>query len=437
MAVTTGRLNETDNENELESYLYLDSESNHFNDSVEVLDDFDGVATDQVGSVTNSGTVSNNKKPPNTAFRQQRLKAWQPILSPRTMIPTLLIVTVIFAPIGIGLLVAFLKVQHIIIDYSHCSDVATSSFTSISDKYLDIALKDSSSEKKIDAEWKYSDSVCTIQFTLVNELKHNLYMYYKLTNFYQNHRKYVESYDLSQLQGHAVNVSDLNDYCKPLKEIDGKPIYPCGLIANSFFNDTISLKLENTGSGDDYTFSNSNIAWKSDKKIYKKTQYNPDDIVPPPNWYKTYPDGYTDDNLFDISEYEDLLVWMRTAGMPSFYKLKGKNENDNLAKGTYQITITNNFPVDSFGGTKSLVITSNSVIGGRNISLPLLYLITSAICVVFVVIFFINTFIIKPKKSITEHSYLNGNDNKNNDIEMNNEDGNTLQQQLHPLRDIL
>lgn len=38
-----------------------------------------------------------------TAFKQQRLKAWQPILTPKTVLPTLFIVGLLFAPIG-GLL---------------------------------------------------------------------------------------------------------------------------------------------------------------------------------------------------------------------------------------------------------------------------------------------------------------------------------------------
>jgi hypothetical protein len=35
-----------------------------------------------------------------TAFKQQRLKAWQPILTPKTVLPTLFIIGIIFAPIG-------------------------------------------------------------------------------------------------------------------------------------------------------------------------------------------------------------------------------------------------------------------------------------------------------------------------------------------------
>jgi hypothetical protein len=44
-----------------------------------------------------------SRRPPNTAFRQQRLKAWQPILTPKTVLPLFFVVGIIFAPIG-GLL---------------------------------------------------------------------------------------------------------------------------------------------------------------------------------------------------------------------------------------------------------------------------------------------------------------------------------------------
>lgn len=40
------------------------------------------------------------RKPANTAFKQQRLKAWQPILTPKTVLPTFFLVGLIFAPIG-------------------------------------------------------------------------------------------------------------------------------------------------------------------------------------------------------------------------------------------------------------------------------------------------------------------------------------------------
>lgn len=35
-----------------------------------------------------------------TAFKQQRLKAWQPLLTPKTVLPTLFVAGIIFAPLG-------------------------------------------------------------------------------------------------------------------------------------------------------------------------------------------------------------------------------------------------------------------------------------------------------------------------------------------------
>jgi hypothetical protein len=54
------------------------------------------------------------------AFRQQRLPAWQPVLTPQTVLPTLFIVGILFCPIGgllywnsnkVKLLIFFLSVQ--------------------------------------------------------------------------------------------------------------------------------------------------------------------------------------------------------------------------------------------------------------------------------------------------------------------------------------
>lgn len=46
-----------------------------------------------------------------TAFRQQRLKAWQPILTPKTVLPLFFAIGIIFAPIGGALLYASAQVR--------------------------------------------------------------------------------------------------------------------------------------------------------------------------------------------------------------------------------------------------------------------------------------------------------------------------------------
>lgn len=78
---------------------------------------------------------------------------------------------------------------------------------------------------------------CVIEFDIPANITPSVLLYYKLTNFYQNHRRYVQSFDADQLKGQDRSAKTLDgSNCKPLGSIDGKAIYPCGLIANSIFN---------------------------------------------------------------------------------------------------------------------------------------------------------------------------------------------------------
>jgi hypothetical protein len=65
-------------------------------------------------------------------------------------------------------------------------------------------------------------------------------IFYGLSNFYQNHRQYVESKDDQQLLGALGPVSNA---CEPFARYPDqnnmgmtKQVVPCGAIANSFFD---------------------------------------------------------------------------------------------------------------------------------------------------------------------------------------------------------
>lgn len=49
--------------------------------------------------------AAKTRKPDNTAFKQQRLPAWQPILTAGTVLPAFFVIGLIFIPIGIGIFV--------------------------------------------------------------------------------------------------------------------------------------------------------------------------------------------------------------------------------------------------------------------------------------------------------------------------------------------
>ena len=260
--------------------------------------------------------------------------------------------------------------QEISIDYTHCRTEIDNStgFKSIPSKYVSSSFKsDASCSNNVSPKWQQSSinlpytggtpvntSVCSLQFTIPSNLKPPVLFYYRLTNFYQNHRRYVKSLDSDQLQGNAVHNDSLGS-CKPLDvDHNGKPYWPCGLIANSFFNDTFSNPLQlnahdSSAQNITYNMTDTGIAWSSDKSLYGPTKYNVSDIVPPRNWYLRYQDGYTSDNLPNLANDEAFQVWMRTAGLPNFSKLAKRNDNETMQCSTYQVDIQNSRSFTSFG----------------------------------------------------------------------------------------
>jgi hypothetical protein len=192
-------------------------------------------------------------------------------------------------------------------------------------------------------------TACRLQFYIPDEIGPPVLLYYQLTNFYQNHRRYVQSFDESQLKGNARSASDIeSSNCDPLQTetVDGvaKPYYPCGLIANSLFNDTFFSPVLLNAAGDSasnvtYTMTNSGIAWASDEDLYGNTEYRNEDVVPPVNWRVRYPTYNETFPIPNIKEWEEFHVWMRTAGLPTFSKLALRNDNDRMQVGRYEMVV--------------------------------------------------------------------------------------------------
>ncbi|KAL8760629.1 MAG: hypothetical protein Q9184_003189 [Pyrenodesmia sp. 2 TL-2023] len=381
-----------------------------------------------------------SRRPANTAFRQQRLKAWQPILTPKTVLPLFFAIGVIFAPIGGLLLWASSQVQEISIDYSECQKLAPynnstgTGFQPIPSDKVSRSFKTATCQDNPVAQWKrmnttykYNHSnyevtnqpLCLLQFTVPHDLDPPVFLYYRLTNFYQNHRRYVKSLDTNQLKGDAVSGPNIaRSNCDPLETgVDGKPYYPCGLIANSLFNDTFDHPLLlNVGSANQmnqtYNMTNKGIAWDSDKALYGPTKYKPSDIAVPPNWRKQYPgDTYSDDHPPpNLETYEEFHVWMRTAGLPAFTKLALRNDKEKMKCGVYQLNVVDNFDATIYGGTKSILISTKTVMGGKNPFLGIAYTVVGGICILLGALFTV-AHLIKPRK-LGDHTYLTWNNDQ-------------------------
>lgn len=380
-------------------------------------------------------TKAKSRRPANTAFRQQRLKAWQPILTPKTVLPLFFAIGIIFAPIGGGLLFASAVVQELIIDYSKCYTDAPdfqNGFADIpSGNIISHFTKNPSQTQQFDYKWaknatNFTNNAqiqtptvqCFLQFGIPNTMKAPVLFYYKLTNFYQNHRRYAKSFDSDQLSGKAVSLKDIHSSdCTPLTTTNGTnegslPYYPCGLAANSQFNDTFHNPVlqdtqNNPASEQEYTMTNQSISWASDKKLYGQTAYAWDQVAVPPNWVARYGEQYTNDSHPDLVNDEDFQVWMRLAGLPTFSKLAMRNDVDDMAVGQYQIVIDHNFNVTEYGGTKSILISTRTVVGGKNPFLGIAYVVVGGLCIVLGVLFTV-THLIRPRK-LGDHTYLSWN----------------------------
>lgn len=316
-------------------------------------------------------------RPPDNAFQQQKLKAWQPLLTPSWVIGTFSAVGVLFVALGV-----------IIID-------ASGGIFEFETAYQDEPMCPNGNKTTCTP-----GSTGNIELTLgpfTRDIKgEDLFFYYKLTNFYQNHRRYVKSRSDPQLQGElGVNL----DSCAPLdtwKDPNDanaveKTLYPCGLIANSVFTDEFDnaklVKASDPSNPVDISayFNSENIAWPSDKNKFTDRALQSDET-------NIGPGGFALPQVTD----PHFMVWMRTAGLPTFKKLYAIFENSVLSENNLEfkkgdvlkINVKNVFKVKDFGGEKFAVISTTSWLGGKNSFLGYSYVIVGVICLVLAVLFF-------------------------------------------------
>jgi len=304
-----------------------------------------------------------NKNTFTYAFKQQILRAWQPV-------PTLLSTVIIFIVIGIIFIafgVALLILSNDIVEVKFQYDGAT--------------------------PIQNPPTSYTIPFTITETMKAPVFVYYELDNFYQNHRRYLKSRDSDQLNGELRTVDQLSD-CDPIvTNRDGgftvawdgvtplnldAPANPCGLVAKSLFNDDFGTNIQNTDTGTSYDIDETGIAWESDVKNKFKAPPNANTIQ------------WTD------STNEHFIVWMRTAATPDFRKLWGKIHQD-LPPGNYRVIITARYDVSTFDGKKFFILSTANAFGGKNYFLAIAYLVVGGLALLAAILFFVKDKISPPK----------------------------------------
>mmetsp|Transcript_61034 Transcript_61034/g.120780 ORF Transcript_61034/g.120780 Transcript_61034/m.120780 type:complete len:402 (-) Transcript_61034:460-1665(-) len=369
-----------------------------------------------------------SKRPSDSPFKQQTLKAWRPILTPRLVIALFAFVGVVFVPIGVGIIVTSNQIEEV--ESSDYNGSASSNGCCI-DNCTDIE------------SWTRRDmNPCTVNITLTADMTPPIYMYYKLSNFYQNHRRYVRSRSDPQLKGSDETentVTKLESACTYHYSTEGSDgnsstlINPCGLIAWSYFNDSFALFDKD---GAIVSLDSSDIAWASDLelKFHNSNDGTTGQNFPPFAWERsqlctdlptqekveeclqaTASNGTETGWCYPGSGYctEDphFVVWMRSAGLPSFRKLYAKIDTPLYAdRSPYQIVVSNGvwdaataayinpstgksqdflYPVGAFGGTKKVVLSEAGWIGGKNFFLGYAYVVVGIVCLVLAICFFV------------------------------------------------
>ncbi|XP_057453290.1 ALA-interacting subunit 3-like [Lotus japonicus] len=339
------------------------------------------MATPSAGSNDpTAATRRQTKRPKYSKFTQQELPACKPILTPRAVISAFLIVTIVFIPIGVASLIASRDVVEIIHRYE--ADCVPGNWSSDKVGYIQSS----------------ADKTCTREIHVEKRMKSPIYVYYQLDNFYQNHRRYVKSRNDEQLRDSSKANSTSG--CKPEDYVNGVPILPCGLIAWSMFNDTYSFSRNNNN----LTVNKKGISWKSDRE-----HKFGDDVFPKNFQNGTIIGGAHLNETIPLSEQEDLIVWMRTAALPTFRKLYGKIEMD-LEKGdVIKVVLQNNYNTYSFNGKKKLVLSTTSWLGGKNDFLGIAYLTVGGLSFFLSMVFTI-VYFVKPRQ-LGDPSYLSWNRN--------------------------
>ena len=267
---------------------------------------------------------------------RQELKSYTPEWDAKCSIITDLIIMISCFSIGITMLYFSNRYSIIEIKYSSCLD----------------NISNMEKNKKI----------CNIPFTLDKGIKSPIFVYYKLENFYINHRNLVESKSWKELRGEEGFTKEKckNSYLMSEMFPSDSPYYtnqwnytfqendiasPCGLWARSFFNDTYILNYSNGTSINinEYNISNDYL---KDKFFKRRKDYN---II---QW-------------IDV-ENEHFINWMNIETSNNFKKIWGRIDFD-LEPGNYTLIVKNNYDIKKYDAEKYFCISNANSFGINNL----------------------------------------------------------------------
>ncbi|EGZ10129.1 hypothetical protein PHYSODRAFT_256397 [Phytophthora sojae] len=378
------------------------------------------------GSKKNAPTKSalnsnaNTNRPDGSRMTQQQLHMWEPVLTLGWSIG--ICYTIATMCIALGVVIAYtsstLTTLRVVYDGNPGTEAANAvqadgNVTQLSNCRLDSAD---------DANSFHADHTCFVNLKLPKDVKSPVRVFYELDGYYQNHRRFVSSIIRTQFTDEYrpdAGTSMLECYpmkstvselctvgaCESRSAAKQRELFPCGIVANTLFNDIFWLhegalpsgeKLSRTdltskGIGRIYAaHNNKNPTWDVSSSAYLPVWHNPNmsRIIPPPNGPTdpyitadyTNSTAWVHDALdpdYGVGtgvENEFWRVWVEGAAMHPFRKPYGRIERDLPANTTLTFAVQSNFFVRSFSGTKALVLEEVGWFGSANYVLGAFFL---------------------------------------------------------------
>lgn len=263
-------------------------------------------------------------------------------------------------------------------------------------------LIDSAADKFVFAPCEESFRVntsktCTLSLEIPKDMKPPIMLFSTLDPFYQNFPPYIESGGTSNAWPQLTGDFALGSIDKQCLEAaarvapNGETMFPCGLAATSFFNDTYHIR--RAADSQDLEINNAGIANLHDmERMANPSNYGATGI----EWlFERYPHVVRRSEGVANQRFVD---WMRPAALPMVMKKMGWLNVSLRKDETVKVTIDSRFPVSHLNVRKAVSIIALSAVGGRGSVFGHFLLLAGGVCLAIALLVLGIEFVCKRKR---------------------------------------